>query len=101
MRATLRKITARTRNLTNARGEIASRTTLVLAIAHGAHVGVGEAAPLPGFSRESLEDARAALETFPWPARSPRTLEEIAALTQSIEPSARFAIECALLDLTA
>lgn len=69
-------------------------------------VGEGEAAPLPDYSPDRLEDAREALRTWAAAARG-ATLDvpdaeslvaELGALPSSL-PSARFALETALLDL--
>lgn len=65
------------------------------------HTGTGEAAPLPGLSRDTLADAVAALEAFvAHIARSPSepTLE-LAAQFARHSPSARFAIETAVFAL--
>ncbi len=82
-----------------------SRTSLHLEIVTDAAIGRGEAAPLPGLSRDSLDDARAALDAFA--AQLPLEVASIgAALTiargaASSSPAARFAIETALLDALA
>ncbi len=70
-------------------------------------MGQGEASPLPGYSPDDLESARAALAREPWGAVDP--LDEKAPLGPQIRhaleqvdpdvPSARFALETALLDL--
>lgn len=70
-------------------------------------VGEGEASPLPGYSVDDLDVARAALETMPWdrigaldPTRDP--LAQVRRALQLVKggvPSARFAVETALLDL--
>jgi O-succinylbenzoate synthase len=84
------------RSVGNARARWTERRAILVVLRdEGGARGVGEAAPLPGLSRESLEDVRA----------------ELAALGTSIEPasldlaarspSLRFAIEAALLDLRA
>jgi o-succinylbenzoate synthase len=64
------------------------------------HHGVGEAAPLPGWSQESVRDARVALEAVRWPDDPPLNAAEVRELVSSIgPPSARFAAETALLSL--
>lgn len=93
--------------LVNARGEWRQRSTLIARLhdAHGRH-GHGEAAPLPHFSRDSLEDCERALEAIPPPrlaaldgVTSPRVLLDAAAdLLPERVPAARFALETALLD---
>ncbi|HEX4419218.1 MAG TPA: hypothetical protein VH165_15005, partial [Kofleriaceae bacterium] len=70
---------------------------------HGAH-GLGEAAPLPGMSPDTLDDAERALATFA--ARAPFELPDVAAAVAIAQaatrsPAARFAIETALLDALA
>lgn len=70
-------------------------------------VGEGEASPLPDYSVDDLDGARAALETMPWdrigaldPGRDP--LPQVRRALQLVKgraPSARFAVETALLDL--
>ena len=61
-------------------------------------LGRGEATPLPGFGRDTLEAARAELERLPTPERMD-SLEAIEAFASSCSsPSARFALESALLD---
>ncbi|MEO7736355.1 MAG: enolase C-terminal domain-like protein [Kofleriaceae bacterium] len=65
-------------------------------------VGLGEAAPLPGMSRDTLEDAEAAIAAFA--RRAPVVIDEpdaAFALAASAPPAARFAIETALLDALA
>lgn len=69
------------------------------------HVGRGEAAPLPGMSPDTLDDARDTLAALA--ARAPFEVDPdpgaIAALAarHAFAPSARFAIETALLDAVA
>lgn len=85
------------------------RAGLVLKLTDSAgNVGLGEASPLPGFSSDSLESCRAALERL-----EPRTLEpcltgaqpllerlvQARALLPAGSPAAAFALETALLDL--
>ena len=65
-------------------------------------VGLGEAAPLPGMSRDTLEDAERAITEFA--RRAPLAIDEPGAafaLAASAPPAARFAIETALLDALA
>lgn len=68
--------------------------------------GWGEAAPLPGHATESLADAHAALSAWLAAPQPPFDPEDLAALEARLQPTpsspaARFAIETALLDLTA
>ncbi len=53
-------------------------------------VGIGECSPLPGYSRESIDDCVQALNAFDG------SLDALAGVSP---PAARFAAECALLDL--
>jgi len=69
-------------------------------------VGTGESSPLPGFSPESLESARAAFGVEPWQDfeldLSTPVLPQVRHLVARVDeavPSARFALETALLDL--
>jgi O-succinylbenzoate synthase len=77
---------------------------LVLEDADG-HFGLGEAAPLPGFSADGFETARAALLSLlgrPLPDRvsTPNARTALAAAGAKLgSPAARSAIEAALLDL--
>ncbi len=74
----------------------------------GGETARGEASPLPGYSTDTLDEARAALESISWermpePERGESAravlarMPEEAALERS--PAARFAVETALLDL--
>jgi o-succinylbenzoate synthase len=100
-----------TRPAQNARSEWSERSSCVVTLRGpgGAH-GQGEAAPLPGFSRDTLKDceqALAALDTSGLPTRlePDRDLEgELSRASLRIPqalPAARSALECALLDLWA
>lgn len=76
----------------NARTSWPTRTSLLLAVTDSTgRIGLGEAAPLPGFSRESIERARADLACLV--ARFEET--EITSLCASVQ----FALDTALLDL--
>ena len=93
--------------LRNARAEWRSRRTLIVEIHDGAgHIGQGEAAPLPGYSLDTLAAAEQALAAIP-AAELQRLLQleqpeallsAAAALVPAELPSARFALETALLD---
>jgi o-succinylbenzoate synthase len=91
----------------SAAGTWSERRALLLVLEDEAgHVGLGEAAPLPGFGTDTLAAARASLaallgRTLPEapPADRPRMLGEISAALTS--PSARSALEGALLDVWA
>jgi o-succinylbenzoate synthase len=73
------------------------------------HVGHGEASPLPGYSPDDVDRARAALGKRPWEVLS--ELDENAPISVQLDhilaeidtrlPSARFAVETAILDLIA
>ncbi|HEY3495706.1 MAG TPA: enolase C-terminal domain-like protein [Polyangiaceae bacterium] len=79
--------------MASAAGTWNERRGLLLVVEDGdGHFGLGEAAPLPGYSKDTLEDARAALLALP--ANATR-LEPQAA------PAAHAALEAAYLDLRA
>jgi o-succinylbenzoate synthase len=93
--------------LRNARAEWRSRRTLIVEIHDGVgHVGQGEAAPLPGYSRDTLAMAELALAAIPAAElqgvlqleQPVALLSAAAALVPAELPSARFALETALLD---
>lgn len=78
------------------------REAIALAVSDGTSVGRAEASPLPQMSLETLEHAERALHAIPWTqldvdAEDPLTLA--ARLVPEDVPSARFAVEAALLDL--
>ena len=94
--------------LGNARQGWRERRGMVLRLFDDAgNVGQGEASPLPGYSPEDLPSVRAALAREPW--RRVATLDTAAPLVPQVRhaiagldealPSARFALETALLDL--
>ena len=94
------------RPFTTAQGTWSEREVALLRLTDGEHFGVGEASPLPGFSAESFERARADLErlaTHLEGQRAPARLEAIEELLagHDLVASARFAAEVALLDLLA
>lgn len=80
---------------------------LVLSAEDSEAVGLGEAAPLAGFSLETLEDGERALRRVPWAdVVVPRELDELFAVTAAAaggarERAARFALETALGSLAA
>lgn len=84
----------------------AARRGLVLKLGAGTLTGEGEASPLPGYSTESLASVKTALQGLPElrldlsaPLRSAASLAETHISAEL--PSARFALECALLELAA
>lgn len=77
------------RPLRTARGELAAREGVIVRVEADGAVGVGEAAPLPGFGGETLEEAVAALEAWSPGGELPQP------------PSARHGAEQALLALEA
>jgi o-succinylbenzoate synthase len=84
-----------------------ARTGLVVTLVDAdGRTGTGEATPLPGFSPDSLGDARAALqalaERLPLDVvPDPATVAIVVGTLPARVPSARFAVETALLDLVA
>lgn len=100
------------REASNARQRWSRRSSWLLTLDDGAIRGQGEASPLPGHSRESLEEVREDLESLlaaPLTIAGPTTgarLEDVSTdlswLRRASErlktPSARFALEMALLD---
>jgi o-succinylbenzoate synthase len=93
----------------NARAAWRDREGLVVELVdREGRVGIGEATPLPGYSPDSLADARACIElALPRLLRG-RLAKERAALAAAVDravlgapdaPSARFALATALLDL--
>ena len=89
----------------NAKRSWTTRTSVRLYLHDGdGHIGLGEAAPLEGLSREGAGQAQEALAAFDWPDQPPLELDEIEALVSRIDPalpSARFAAESALTSLAA
>src|SRR4029079_573755 len=89
-----------------ARQQWCSRSTLIVEIADQNGLGSGEAAPLPGYSRDTLDEAERAPLAVPRVAlQRALQLSHPAQLLQTAEsliapelPSARFALETALLD---
>jgi o-succinylbenzoate synthase len=99
----LRRVRAKLpRPASDARRRWLDREAIAIAISDGTHVGRAEAAPLPQLSVETLEHAEQALRAVSWPeididSEDPLTLA--ARLIPEDLPSARFAVEAALLDL--
>ena len=87
-------------------GPVREGLLLRLSTPRGGAVGWGEAAPLPGFSRETLDEARRSLESLgfqaqsvPFDAESP--LEWAVGLSEEAPSSVRFAVESAAANLAA
>lgn len=76
----------------NARSRWSSRESILVSVG-GDPVGRGEAAPVPGHSRDTVDEAEAALR-----ALGPFVEDDLSVLDRVAAPSARFALECALLD---
>ncbi|MBL9039597.1 MAG: o-succinylbenzoate synthase [Archangium sp.] len=101
MKARLELHTLRFRTpLVTARGPMKERSGFVVQLEHEGVIGRGEARPWEAFGTESLVACQAALEAWQL-VRVPETVEEIDAALASVvgTPSARFALECALLEL--
>ncbi len=101
-RAQLKRVAGLTPGAANAMQTWPERCGLHLELLDNTnHIGWGEASPLPEFSWESLEMAEA--ELLSWLSRLPRELPDLGAIfiaaAEVASPSARFALETALLDL--
>lgn len=86
----------------NAQRSWEERESLELLLEDETGVGVGEAAPLPGYSPDTLEQAERALSEYPFDAlpaliERDNVLEVLASLPVLEVPSARFALESAVL----
>jgi o-succinylbenzoate synthase len=78
------------------------REAVTIAISDGEHQGRGDAAPLPGLSRDRLDDVERVLARIVWRDVDPDSddpLSLAARLVPAEVPAARFAVEAALLDL--
>jgi O-succinylbenzoate synthase len=91
-----------------ARGRTERAAVVIEARTDRGVVGLGEAAPLPGMSPDTLEDAERAIAAFAQGApfeladrEATYALAASSSLAASASPSARFAIETALLDALA
>jgi L-Ala-D/L-Glu epimerase len=108
MKLELRRVTVRTPRAQDARRSWPERESLLVRItdAHG-QSGVGEASPLPEYSRDRLDDVESGLARLDAPAlaaalelRPARAaLRAAAGLMPASLPSARMALETAALDL--
>jgi len=105
----LRRTQRRLRHTIGGAGHRTSTRDALEVHVHAAHagqklVGRGEAAPLPGYSIDALSDVEVALARLGSSKLPPLQLdgfvtEAIAEQFASLPPSARAALECALLDL--
>jgi o-succinylbenzoate synthase len=96
------------RRISNSKHEWVERSGLLVRLESQGIVGVGEASPLPGYSTESLEQAEvdvaralSALRPMPREGSALDALRTSMADVEELVPSARFALETALLDLRA
>lgn len=92
----------------NANEAWSARRVVVVTLAdERGHVGRGEASPLPGYSPETIDDARAVIEAFAGTEIAPfevdasiaAWLDAIVARVDARAPSARFAVESAAIDV--
>lgn len=101
---------ALSRPIANSKARWTEREGVLLRIIAGRLIGHGEAAPLPGFSRDDLEEARRGLEAartalegaeLPLEGGALDALREVMTRFDqtALSPTARFAIETSLLDL--
>jgi len=93
---------------TSARGTWTERRSLLVVVEDAAgNIGLGEAAPLPGYSRDTLEQARSELGGLLGRPLPPRDEDRACgvdlrhASAALVNPSARAAVESALLDVWA
>ncbi len=98
------------RKVANSKASWTSREGTVVRVCAGGAVGYGEASPLPGFSAESLTDVSRDLDrardvlrstVLPLEGDAEKALEHVFAELGLFVPSARFAVETAVLDLRA
>lgn len=90
------------RPFSTAHGVIADRSGFLFTVENQGTVGRGEALPLPSFGTESIAACEAALRAFHL-EELPSTLAQVELATAPFHstPTARFAIECALLEFLA
>lgn len=88
---------------TNARQTWHKRRGVRLALHISGHVGLGEAWPLPGYSPDDLQQVTEALGGIEMPRAIPTEPRAVEVLCSGLDhvPSARFALETALLHLLA
>ncbi len=91
--------------LVTAHGVVNQREGVLFSISDGTHVGWGEAAPMPGWSRESLDDCRTTLESAASRLAQCDRIDDprVGALLVELEaqPHARAAVAGAAFDLLA
>ena len=108
MKLQLRRVTVPTPRAQDARRSWPERESLLVRLTDAeGHLGIGEASPLPEYSRDRLEDAESALGALAsadvadalelQPARA--VLRALSSLLPFSLPSARMALETAALDL--
>ena len=91
--------------LVTAHGVFDHRAGVLISISDGVHVGWGEAAPLPGWSRQSLSECKTTLESAASRVAHLDSVDDprLAAILAELEarPHARAAVTGAVLDLAA
>jgi len=107
MQLSIRRFSNGSRGAHNARRAWAVRSGLLLELQAGSLRGLGEAAPLPGYSTDTLDDAETALRALdPYALESAvdiddanEALRSVVDLLPPTQPAARMALETAALDL--
>ncbi len=107
MNLSIRRFSGGTGGARNAARAWASRSGLLLGLHAGCARGIGEASPLPGYSRDTLESAENALGALDMTALeralnlddTEEALKSLANLLPRTEAAARMALETAALDL--
>jgi o-succinylbenzoate synthase len=107
MQLSIRRCSSGSLGAHNARRAWASRSGLLLELQAGSLRGLGEAAPLPGYSTDTLEGAETALRALDTHAleraldieQTKEALKCVADLLPQTQPAARMALETAALDL--
>ncbi len=107
LQLSIRRFSSGSLGAQNARRAWASRSGLLLELQAGSLRGLGEAAPLPGYSTDTLDGAETALRALDTRAleraldieETKEALKCVAALLPQTQPAARMALETAALDL--